>query len=270
MLKLPSSLKAAATGAVRILAIIATLGAAAAAPDAARAQGLFVGSSADCDAFCVGGIPVKVERYEPTGLGHAFCGPRPAVIILHGADGLTQYGPVYREAAMALARAGYSAFVLHYFDITPAVAARGHVEPNSIRGPNFAAWQAAVAASIQWVSCQPGVDPCRVGLIGFSLGSYLALAEGARNPQVSVVVDFFGGVPPEAARLIRRMPPTLIIHGEADRIVPVTEAFRLRDVLASRGVPHEMVIYPGVGHELPGHFKQDAAQRVLRFLRCYL
>ena len=270
MPKLPSSLTAKAAGAVRILVIIATLGAAVTSPDTARAQGMYSGSSVVLDAFSVGGTQVTVERYEPAAFGQAFCGLRPAVIILHGADGLAQHGRSYREAAMALAQAGYSAYIVHYFDVTPGVAARGSVQPSAIQGPNFAAWLAAVSASIQWAACQPGVDPCRIGLMGFSLGSYLALAEAARNPQVSAVVDFFGGLPPEASSMVRRLPPTLIIHGEADQVVPVTEAFRLRDILVSRGAPYSLVIYPDAGHKLPERFRQDAAQRVLRFLSSYL
>lgn len=264
--------KTVAYKSIRRVAVITMLSAALSAPGSiAIAQGgLFGGARPACDVICFGGAQIKVERFEPTGLTTAFCPPRPAVILLHGADGLGQHGPLYREAAAGLAKAGYSAYILHYFDITPGIAARGGVHPSAIQGSNFLAWQAAVSASVEWVACQPGVDPTRVGLIGFSLGSFLAVTEGARNPRVSAVVDFFGGLPPQIAASVRRLAPTLIIHGEADRIVPVTEALRLRDLLASRGVPHDLVIYPGVGHELPRQAQDDAAKRVLQFLRCYL
>lgn len=239
-------------------------------PVEAPAQGLFAGARANYDAFCVGGRTVTVERFEPSGLAHAFCASKPAVILLHGADGLAEAGPLYREAACNLAKAGYATYILHYFDVTPAVAARGGVSPHEIQGRNFVAWQAAVSAAVCWVASQPGIDPQRVGLMGFSLGSYLALSEGARNPQVAAIVEFFGGLPSQVAGMVRHLPPTLIIHGEADRTVPVTEALRLRDVMASRGLYHELVIYPGAGHELNAQTRADAAQRVLRFLRCNL
>ncbi len=251
-------------------ALVIAASVAAGAGSAQAQSGILAGSSFNREAFCVGGRQIGVERFDPTGLANAFCGQRPAVIMLHGADGLSYYGPMYREAACNLAKAGYSTFIVHYFDITPAVAARGAVNPKSIDGSNFLAWQAAVAGAVDYVAGQPGIDSRRVALMGFSLGSYLSVAEGARNPRVAAVVDFFGGLPADAARLVRRMPPTLIIHGEADRTVPLSEALRLRDVAVRVGACHELVVYPGAGHELGERDKADAAARVLSFLRTYL
>jgi dipeptidyl aminopeptidase/acylaminoacyl peptidase len=42
--------------------------------------------------------------------------------------------------------------------------------------------------------------------------------------------------------------PTLIQHGELDRRVPIANAYELRQALADRGVPVEMVVYKGFGH----------------------
>ena len=45
--------------------------------------------------------------------------------------------------------------------------------------------------------------------------------------------------------------PTLILHGEKDRVIPVRQALLLRDRLQAVGVPHKMVLYPDHGHFLP-------------------
>ena len=42
--------------------------------------------------------------------------------------------------------------------------------------------------------------------------------------------------------------PTLIQHGEFDRRVPIPNAYELRQGLADRGAPVEMVVYKGFGH----------------------
>jgi dipeptidyl aminopeptidase/acylaminoacyl peptidase len=38
--------------------------------------------------------------------------------------------------------------------------------------------------------------------------------------------------------------PTLILHGEQDRVIPVRQALLLRDRLQAVGVLHKMVLYP--------------------------
>ena len=49
--------------------------------------------------------------------------------------------------------------------------------------------------------------------------------------------------------------PTLILHGENDLRVPVSQAWELYDALWKRGVPVEMIIYPRAAH-FPGEPKQ--------------
>ena len=46
----------------------------------------------------------------------------------------------------------------------------------------------------------------------------------------------------------RDVPPTLIIHGDADPIVPYAQATRLRDALSSAGARNDMYTVKGGGH----------------------
>ena len=43
-------------------------------------------------------------------------------------------------------------------------------------------------------------------------------------------------------------PPTLIIHGDADKLVPLSQSQSFIDKLKAAGVPCELVIKPGLGH----------------------
>jgi len=71
---------------------------------------------------------------------------------------------------------------------------------------------------------QPGVDPQRVGLLGLSLGSFPLVSVAPNEERVGCVVEYFGGMLPNVADNLRRMPPTLILHGEKDPLVPVEQA----------------------------------------------
>ena len=57
---------------------------------------------------------------------------------------------------------------------------------------------------------------------------------------------------------MRRLCPTLILHGEDDAIIPVSEAHYLQKMLEDKKIPHEIKIYPGAGHGFDGEVWKDA------------
>jgi len=139
-----------------------------------------------------------------------------------------------------------------------------------------------------------GVNPARVGILGFSAGGHLASTAGTHfrkdyidNPShISLRPDFmvllypvisfddnYGhrgsrnallGVHPDTA-LIREYsnelqvtaatPPTFIIHAEDDNAVPVVNTTYFYEALQRHGVPVEMHIYPKGGHGFGLHNK---------------
>ena len=170
------------------------------------------------------------------------------------------------EPASLLAAQGYAIYVPHYFDRTGATV----VNDKATMVRHFPVWGKTLWDAVSHVERQPHVDPTRVGLLGFSLGAYLALSVASVDPRVRAVVDFFGGFPREMKLFMRRLCPTLILHGDADPTVPVEEAYRLREMLEKRGIPYEMQIYPGAGHGFVGETWRDAGLRTLAFLQKYL
>jgi carboxymethylenebutenolidase len=135
---------------------------------------------------------------------------------------------------------------------------------------NFPVWGKTVWDSISHIASRPEVDAQRIGLLGFSLGAYLALSVAAVDSRVKVVIDFFGGMPREMKLFIRQLCPTLILHGESDPTVPVAEAYYLQQLLEKKATPYEMQIYPDAGHGFNGETWQDAKARTLSFLQKYL
>ena len=47
-------------------------------------------------------------------------------------------------------------------------------------------------------------------------------------------------------------PPTLIIHGDADKLVPIEQAEAFVAKLKKTGVPAELIVKKGAGHGWPG------------------
>jgi carboxymethylenebutenolidase len=124
--------------------------------------------------------------------------------------------------------------------------------------------------AISYIEQHPQVDAKSMGLLGFSLGAYLALSVASVDPRVKAVVEFFGGLPKEMRLFMRRLCPVLILHGEADLTVPVQEAYDLQNLLEKKGIPYEIKIYPSAGHGFEKDVWRDAGLRSLQFLQKYL
>jgi len=208
--------------------------------------------------FDSGGKSIRLDAYAPDGSTSAL----PAVIALHGAGGDTT--GMNRYAAL-LAEQGFAVYVLHYFDRTDTQSAD---KPTILR--NFPIWMKTLWDAVSFVENQPTVDPKRIALLGFSLGAYLSLADSSIDGRIRAVVEFFGGLPREMKLFMRRLCPTLILHGEGDATIPVAEAYNLQKSLEEKGIPYEMKIYPGVGHGFEGEVWGDATLRTLEFLKKHL
>ena len=210
--------------------------------------------------FTSQGKPILVERFEPKAPGK-----HPAVLVLHGAEGMTLGGNFYRENARALARAGYVAHFVHYFDATGT-----RLADKATMKSQFATWMKTIAEAVTNVTKQPNVDPDRIGLVGYSLGSYLSLSLAIFDARINAVVEYSGGLPAPLFDLVTTLPPTLMLHGDIDRVVPVSEAKSLRLLFESKKFTHEVQIYPDQGHGFFGSAHADATRRCVAFLDLYV
>ncbi len=66
--------------------------------------------------------------------------------------------------------------------------------------------------------------------------------------QIAALVELFGGVPAELCKSVKAMPPTLILHGAEDTVVPVQEGYALYGRLIDQKQTVEAEFLPGVGH----------------------
>jgi carboxymethylenebutenolidase len=194
---------------------------------------------------------ITVHRFGPEGKTMR------TIVLLYGSDGLTNAGR-YEFAAQTIASAGYTVLLPRYFEATGDLRARyGEIRSK------FPVWRQSIEAVL---ADQSGAVSGRVGIVGFSLGGALALELAARSSNVRAVVDFFG-FEPAGLRDSRRLPPTLILHGDADRVVPVSNAAAIERLIKSQGGVVESHIYPGEGHGLSFASLSDAVGRTQNFLQ---
>ena len=207
------------------------------------------------------GHAIAVDRYSA--VSPAFDpARRPAVVLLHGSGGMILGGGrSIRRYARALASRGFEAFVIHYFDATHTWIAGG---PSERR--NFSRWVQTVSDGITYALRQPSVDSTHIGIVGISLGAYLGVGAAAADPRVTALVDISGGLEPFLADRVTRLPPALILHGSADKVVPVAEAFLLARYMSLRDMRYEMRIYEGEGHQFADSVEADAVARSTAFI----
>jgi len=100
---------------------------------------------------------------------------------------------------------------------------------------------------------EAGVTESETVLFGFSQGTMMALDLGpARAVALAGIVGFSGRVvdPADLKARKRTAPPVLLVHGEADPMIPVDEIHAARGALAAAGIPVSWHISPGTGHEI--------------------
>src|SRR5262249_38049175 len=143
---------------------------------------------------------------------------------------------------------------------------------------HFRVWIACVRNAATHAGKQRNVDGERLGIVGASLGGFIGLACAAQDEiKGSAVVSCFGGPPDEMHPGVKKLPPTLVLHGNKDQLVPVEEAHALEKLAEDRQLPIEVQIYKNVGHlfqKTPGKFDMlallDGQRRMTDHLQKHL
>lgn len=190
------------------------------------------------------------------------------------------------DVAKRLAEWGITAFVLKYR------LPNAESQPDKATAPLLDAQQAL--RLVRQRAPEYGLNPARVGIMGFSAGGHLASSAGTHFAQplgtdksgTSVRPDFLvllypvisfadtlvhagsrtnllGATPPaEQVRLYSnelqvsaRTPPTFLVHAQDDKTVKVQNSLRFYEACLHHRVPVEMHLYPLGGHGFGMHNK---------------
>ena len=152
------------------------------------------------------------------------------------------------------------------------------IPASELRNPIVLArrWRAALAEcrdALRALGQLPEVDAGRIAIVGYSMGSFIALMLGGDDPDVRALVLGAGGDLPadlpfgpvirtlvDPVRAVRKFAgrPLLLVHGRHDRTILPEQATRLFD---AAGEPKRLLWYNG-GHWLP----DNAIRHAVRWL----
>lgn len=96
-----------------------------------------------------------------------------------------------------------------------------------------------------------GLPPDAYALMGFSQGAMTVLFTGLRRATAPRAILAFSGAliaPASLAAELTHRPPVLLVHGEADEIVPAERSRDAEAALRAAGVPVEATYIPRLGH----------------------
>jgi phospholipase/carboxylesterase len=92
-----------------------------------------------------------------------------------------------------------------------------------------------------------------IALVGFSQGAMMALHVGLRRPSgVAAILGYSGALiaPQLLPSEIRSKPPVLLIHGDADPVVPYASLAAAQSALRAAGIDVSAETRPGVAHAI--------------------
>ena len=198
-------------------------------------------------------------------------GSRPGALLLHGFTSRKER--MAEGIGRALLARGVATLAI---DLPLHGAREGSIDEISLRNPLqlIGAWRLAsseVRLSLDYLTQLAVVDARRLALVGYSLGSFLAVVAAADDDRVRAMVLASGGDLPERTpfaalvraaadptRSVRKFAgrPLLMVNGRYDRTVTSAQAERLFEAARE---PKEIHWYNG-GHWPPPHAIEFAAE----------
>jgi phospholipase/carboxylesterase len=111
--------------------------------------------------------------------------------------------------------------------------------------------------------------PDRLVLAGFSQGTMMALHVGLRRATAPAGIVAYSGLlaGPEHLAGTGSRPPVLLVHGEADDLIPVEALHVAREALAAAGLPVEWHVRRRLGHGIDAEAQWMAAHFIAQVLR---
>jgi dienelactone hydrolase len=177
----------------------------------------------------------------------AFKGKVPGVVVIHQWMGLTDHE---RRVTDDLAKLGYVALAADIYGegVHPATTAEAGKLAGTYKGDR-ALYRRRIAAALETLKAQKGVDAGRLAVIGFCFGGTGALEAARAGFPVKGVVSFHGGLDVPAG--YEPGPITakvLVCHGADDPFVPAKDVAAFQDEMRKAKADYVFVAYGGAVH----------------------
>jgi carboxymethylenebutenolidase len=222
-------------------------------------------------------IPVLLARPE------AVPAPLPGIVLIHDINGANDF---YRDLARRLAGEGYIVALPNLFhrEGPPADDTKEAVRARAARAKQ-ADQLGDLEAVSRWLT---GLEGCSGShaVMGFCMGGTLTFLLAARQPAPAASVAYYGFPardatdnapvrPIDEAELAALDSDLLAFWGDQDTGVGMETVDAYGDALVRHGKPHEIIVYPDIGHgfltfdEASASYKpsQHAWRKTLGFLR---
>lgn len=179
----------------------------------------------------------------------------PTILLVHDWNGIDAFE---KERADRLAELGYTAFCVDVYGkgVRPRNVQESAAESGKYyKNPKL--WHQRLRGALETLSQLPYVDRNRIGAIGYCFGGTAVLEMARQNMPVDAVVSFHGGLagPSRAGRSVK--PAVLVLHGDADTLVPEKEVRSLTEEMNAAKATWRLVSFRGAKHAftVPGSEK---------------
>jgi carboxymethylenebutenolidase len=203
-------------------------------------------------------------------------GHGPGVLVLHAWWGLT---PFFKDVCERLAAEGFVAFAPDRYG-GPTAATIEEAEALQRQREDQVRTEAALVASVEFLSAHEAVVGEELGALGFSAGAAWALLLSVRKPDLlRAVIAFYGTGLRLQSEHSKARAAYLGHYAELDEWEPVDEVLGTQEALRAAGCEVTFYTYPGVGHwffeeDRPDHYDAQAArfawERTVEFLHARL
>jgi carboxymethylenebutenolidase len=163
------------------------------------------------------------------------------VVVIHEAFGLNEN---IRDITRRFAEEGYAALAVDLFTDHSRALCMARLMGSTLTGREPGS-VADLAAAMDHLVAQPGIDADRVGAIGFCMGGGIAIAWGRRDRRLRGIAPFYG-TNPRPIEAVRRMCP--VVGSYPGKDFTARSGRKLDGQLARLGVARDIKVYPGARH----------------------
>jgi dienelactone hydrolase len=174
-------------------------------------------------------------------------GKVPGVVVVHQWMGLTDHE---RKVSDDLAKLGYVALAADIYGegVHPKDTSEAGKLAGSFKGDR-ALYRRRIAAALETLKAQKGVDSSRLAVIGFCFGGTAALEAARGGLPVKGVVSFHGGLDVPAGYVAAPITTkVLVCHGADDPFVPAKDVAAFQDEMRQAKADYVFVAYAGAVH----------------------